>query len=100
MVEERLSHGEPTWFYKGKKTFVMFANHHHDDRVAFWCAAPVGVQQALVEADSTRFFVPPYVGHRGWLGVFLDVPTDWAEIEDIVREAYRVVAVKVLGIRY
>jgi predicted DNA-binding protein (MmcQ/YjbR family) len=91
---ERLSHGEPTWFVRDKKTFVMYANHHHDDRLGFWCAAPAGVQEALVGSDPERFFVPPYVGHRGWLGVWLDVPVDWAEIGEIVEDAYRLVAPK------
>lgn len=90
---ERLSHGEPTWFIRGKTTFVTYANHHHDDRLAFWCAAPDGAQEALVTADPERFFVPPYVGHRGWLGVRLDVqPIDWDQIADLVMEAYRTVA--------
>jgi hypothetical protein len=88
---ERLSHGEPTWFVGGK-TFVTFADHHHDDRLAFWCAAPPGTQEGMVGSDPVRFFVPPYVGHRGWLGVRLDVPVDWDEIGRIVEEAYRVVA--------
>jgi hypothetical protein len=91
-VTERLSHGEPAWFVRGKKTFAMFADHHHDDRLAFWCAAPEGAQETLVDADPERFFVPPYVGHRGWLGVYLDVPVDWALIEDVVADAYRAVA--------
>lgn len=89
---ERLSHGEPTWFVRGKKTFVTYAEHHHDDRLAFWCAAPEGVQAEMVSAEPDRFFVPPYVGPRGWLGVRLDVSTDWDEIAEIVREAYRHVA--------
>jgi len=89
---ERLSHGEPTWFVRDKKVFVMYADHHHDDRVAFWCAAPAGAQEMLVAAYPERFFVPPYVGHRGWLGVWLDVPVDWDEIADLVSEAYRTVA--------
>ena len=89
-VTERLSHGEPTWFVR--KAFVMTADHHHDDRFAFWCAAPPGVQEKLVAAEPTRFFRPPYVGHRGWLGVYLDVEPDWAEIEEIVVDAYRCVA--------
>ena len=94
---ERLSHGEPTWFIRGKKTFVMYADHHHDDFVAFWCPAPDGAQEALVTADPERFFVPPYVGHRGWLGVRLDVgETDWDQIADLVLDAYRTVAPKKL----
>lgn len=92
---ERLSHGEPTWFVRGKKTFVMYANHHHDDRLAFWCAAPDGAQEALVAANPERFFVPPYVGYRGWLGVRLDVtPVDWDEIAELVAAAYHVVAAR------
>ena len=89
---ERLSHGEPTWFVQGKKTFLTYADHHHDDRVAFWCAAPPGAQDILVGADPGRFFIPPYVGHRGWLGVWLDVPQDWDQIADLVADAYRTVA--------
>ena len=91
---ERLSHGEPTWFIRDKKTFVNYADHHHDDRLAFWCAAPTGMQQSLVASDPEKFFVPPYVGHRGWLGVYLDVPVDWDEIADIVEDAYRMIAPK------
>jgi len=95
-TSERLSHGEPTWF-AGKKTFVMFANHHHDDRLAFWCAAPEGAQEVLVASAPERFFRPPYVGHRGWLGVWLDVPVDWDEIGGLVVEAYKTVAPKRLA---
>lgn len=91
---ERLSHGEPTWFVRDKKVFVMYANRHHDDRVGFWCAAPGGEQEAQVVAEPERYFRPPYVGGRGWLGVWLDVPVDWSEIEEVVREAYRQVAPK------
>jgi hypothetical protein len=93
-VTERLSHGEPTWFVQGKKTFVMFSDHHHDDRLAFVCAAPDGAQETLVANDPERFFRPPYVGHRGWLGVYLDVPVDWDQIADLVVDAYRAVAPK------
>ena len=89
---ERLSHGEPTWFVRDKKTFAMFANRHHDDRLALWCAAPPGAQEAFVGSDPERFFRPPYVGPRGWLGVYLDVPVDWGEVGEIVEDAYRQVA--------
>ena len=91
-TSERLSHGEPTWFVRGKRAFVMYADRHHDDRVAFWCAAPPGVQEALVAARPDRFFRPPFVGGRGWLGVWLDVEQDWAELEEIVTDAYRMIA--------
>jgi hypothetical protein len=89
---ERRSHGEPTWFVGGKCVFVMFADHHHDDRLAFWCAAEPGATEALVAAEPGRYFVPPYVGHRGWLGVWLDVPVDWEEIAELVTDAYRMIA--------
>ena len=89
---ERLSHGVPTWFVQGKRVFATYAGHHHGDRVAFWCAAPAGVQTALVAEAPDRFFVPPYVGGRGWLGVRLDVPVDWEEIAELVGDAYRVIA--------
>jgi hypothetical protein len=94
-VTERLSHGEPTWFVRDKKTFVTYANHHHDDRLAFWCAAPAGAQEAMVTADRGRFFRPPYYGVRGWLGVYLDVPNvDWSVIADLVNDAYDQIANK------
>ncbi|WP_117215768.1 MmcQ/YjbR family DNA-binding protein [Allorhizocola rhizosphaerae] len=96
-VSERLSHGEPTWFIRGKKTFVTLADHHHDDRFGFWCAAEPGAQEALVASDPSRYFRPPYVGHRGWLGVYLDVPVDWDEIAELVTDAYRAVAPKKLS---
>ena len=95
-VHERLSHGEPTWFINAKKSFVTYSHQHHDDRVGFWCAAPSGMQEQLVADRPLQFFRPPYVGHRGWLGVFLDVLVDWNEVEDIVEDAYRAVAPKSL----
>lgn len=98
-TNERLSHGEPSWFVRDKKLFVTFAEQHHDDRVAFWCAAPPGTQEMLVEADPERFFRPPYVGHRGWLGVYVDVPVDWDEAAELIEDAYRMVAPKTLVAR-
>ncbi|HEX4247222.1 MAG TPA: MmcQ/YjbR family DNA-binding protein [Pseudonocardia sp.] len=95
---ERLSHGEPTWFVRDRKVFVTFAGRHHDDRVACWCAAAAEERDALVAEEPDRFFVPPYVGGRGWLGVYLDVPgVDWPELRAIVREAYRLIAPKRLA---
>jgi predicted DNA-binding protein (MmcQ/YjbR family) len=91
---ERLSHGEPTWFIRDKKVFVTLSDHHHDDRLGFWCAAPPGAQDLLGRMAPERFFVPPYVGVRGWIGVYLDVPVDWDEVADLVTDAYRTVAPK------
>ena len=95
---ERLSHGEPTWFVRDKKVFAMFSNNHHNDGVVgFWCPAPPGVQEAMIEEDPRRFYRPPYVGPKGWLGVRVDVDgVDWDEITAIVDEAYRLVAPKKL----
>jgi YjbR len=68
-TSERPSHGEPTFFVGGKRSFAtVWDSHHGDGRLALICAAPPGMQSALVEAEPERFYVPPYVGHRGWLG--------------------------------
>lgn len=92
-VTERLSHGAPTFFIRDKKTFVMYLDDHHGDgRLALWCSAPDGVQATLVDQEPDRFFRPPYVGHRGWIGVRLDVDVDWDEIAGIVEDAYRTIA--------
>ena len=92
-TSERPSHGAPTFFVRGKRSFLMVVtNHHRDGRFAIWCAAPDGVQAMLVEADPERFFVPPYVGHRGWLGVRLDRGLDWNELAEIVEDAYAEIA--------
>jgi hypothetical protein len=70
-TSERLSHGEPTFFVR-KKVFVMFANNHHGDgRIAVWLPTPPGVQEALIAESPAIYFRPPYVGHRGWLGIEL-----------------------------
>ena len=91
---ERLSHGAPTFFVRDKSTFVnaWLDGHHSDDFPHLWCAAPPGAQQGLVERDPDRFFRPPYVGHRGWVGVRLDAGLDWDEIDSICEDAYRTVA--------
>ena len=96
-VTERASHGEPGWFVRGKKQFAVLDDHHHGaDHLAFWCAAPAGAQEGLIGANPQRFFRPPYVGHRGWVGVRIDGDPDWTEISEIVRDAYRQVAPKSL----
>lgn len=88
---ERLSHSEPT-FFVGKKVFTMFANYHHDDgHLAVWVPAPHDAQETLIEAAPERYFRPPYVGHRGWIGIELRNVSD-AELEDRIHEAWRIVA--------
>jgi hypothetical protein len=92
-TSERLSHGSPTFFVREKRSFLtVLTDHHGDGRFAIWCAAPEGMQQALVEADPQKFFVPPYVGHRGWLGARLDRGLDWNELAGIIEDAYAEVA--------
>jgi hypothetical protein len=92
-TSERLSHGAPTFFVRGKRAFLMvLTNHHGDGCFAIWCAAPAGMQRMLVEADPKRFFVPPYVGHRGWLGLRLDRGLDWDELAGICEDAWAEVA--------
>jgi hypothetical protein len=94
-VTERSSHGSPAWFIRGKKTLAMYLDDHHGDgRLAIWCPAAPGVQEAMIEEDPERFFRPPYVGPSGWLGVRLDIDPDWDEIAAIVEDAYRKVGPK------
>ena len=96
-MTERLSHGEPAWFVQGKKTVATLDDHHHGaDHLAFWCPAPAGVQEEMIEHEPQRFFRPPYVGVRGWLGVRIDNDPDWDEVAQIVEDAYRMVAPKKL----
>jgi hypothetical protein len=93
-VTERLSHGAPTWFVRDKSVFVTFmVNGHHQNQFPhFWCAAPAGAQAELIALNPNRFFRPPYVGQRGWLGVRTDGDADWAEIAELCEDAYRAVA--------
>ena len=93
-VTERPSHGAPTWFVRGQKSFATcWYNGHHDlEFPHLWCAAPPGAQEAHVASDPDRYFRPPYVGHRGGLGVRLDGRVGWTELAEVCREAYRTVA--------
>lgn len=92
-VTERPSHGAPTFFVKGKTFLTVWADGHHDHTFPhLWCAAPPGAQDPLVADDPDRIFRPPYVGHRGWIGLRLDGKPDWAQVEDLCEEAYRAVA--------
>ena len=90
--------GEPTFRVKNK-IFAMYAHantHHGAGRNAVWCkAAPVN-QRLMVDAAPDRFFVPSYVGPSGWVGVWLDVNVDWAELQDLLRDAWRITAPKKL----
>ncbi len=91
-VTEKLSHGAPTFFVR--KSFLMLWPHgHHDQHFAhLWAAAPAGVQAEVVEAEPERFFKPPYVGARGWIGLRLDARVDWDEVAAVAEDAYRTIA--------
>jgi len=92
-TSERLSHGAPTFFIAEKRSFLTIVQNHHGDGIfGVWCAAPPGNQELLVQVDPERFFRPPYVGHRGWLGVRLDRALDWDEVAGIVEDAWATVA--------
>lgn len=94
-TNERLSHGAPCFFIRDKKAFVYFhEDFHGDGMISIWCPAPPGIQEQMVEAEPERFFRPPYLGVRGWLGVRLDVEPDWDEVAGIVEEGFRKVAPK------
>lgn len=96
-TSERLSHGGPAWFIREKKCFAMFLDDHHGDgRLALWCAALDGVQAEVVATEADTFFVPPYVGHRGWLGVHLG-RVDAPELRAILLDAFRTVAPKIVA---
>ena len=88
--------GAPT-FRVRNKLFAMYANadsHHGDGRAAVWVKAAAGNQDLMVRARPDRFFVPPYMGPSGWVGVWLDGAADWAELADLLRDAYRLTAPK------
>jgi hypothetical protein len=97
-VTERLSHGAPTWFIRDKQTIATFwrDGHHEDERSQIWCAALPGAQAELIASDPARYFRPPYVGHRGWIGVCLTSDVDWQEIAEVAEDAYRAIAPKTL----
>jgi hypothetical protein len=91
-ADERLSHGSPAFFVR-KKQFLHYWNNHHDDGVhALWCAAPPGAQEMLVAAEPGLFFVPPYVGYRGWIGLDLDRAEGTDDIAGAIENAWRTVA--------
>jgi hypothetical protein len=93
-VTEKISHGFPT-FFVNKKCFAYFLNNHHQDgRLALWCMAPPGAQAMLVDSNPEHYFVPPYVGHQGWVGVRLDKDAAWPQIAAVLEAAYEARASK------
>jgi hypothetical protein len=91
---ERLSHGAPA-FFAGKQFVMLWPSGHHEHRFPhLWCAAPPGAQEGHIAADPERFFRPPYVGSRGWIGVRLDRPIDDGELAGLCEDAFCTVAPK------
>jgi hypothetical protein len=97
--EEFLSHGSPNFRVRGKTFAAYCVNHHGDGRIALWLNSPPGAQQVHTAGEPKHFFVPPYVGPRGWLGVHLDKGLAWKRIAVLVREAYEKVAPRPLSER-
>jgi hypothetical protein len=96
-ANERVSHGEPTWFAGKGKVFAMLDTFHHGaEHLSVWLPQPDGVQAMLLEVDPKRFFRPPYVGPSGWIGVVLDTRPNWTMVASLVRDAYTHVATKKL----
>lgn len=94
-ANERVSHGEPTWFAGKGRSFAMLDNHHHGaEHLSVWLPQAPGMQAQLIAMDGQRFFRPPYVGPSGWVGVVLDTKPDWEQVRDLVRESFLLVAGK------
>lgn len=95
-AHEKEAWGDPT-FRVRDKMFAHFVDNHHGDGVrGLWLKAQEGAQEIYVEADPDAFFVPPYVGHRGWLGIRLDRDVDWTVVEGLIAIAWRMTAPKKL----
>ena len=93
-TSEKLSHGAPTW-WGGCKTFAtLHDNHHGDGRLALWIKSTFDIQDDLVAMNPKLFFIPPYVGPSGWIGVQLGGSADWGMIESLLEDGYRLVAPK------
>ena len=91
---EKVAWGTPTFRVKDRQFAIYLDNHHGDGRLALWCKAPPGAQEALVRADPDAFFVPPYVGKAGWIGIDLDRGLDWGVVAGLVRDGYLEIAPK------
>ena len=88
---EKEAWGDPTWRVRDK---IFAMEKRGDGRISVWFKAPEGSQEVLVGSDGQRFFVPPYVGHKGWVGMRLDRKPDWKEVELLIGRSYRMTAPK------
>jgi predicted DNA-binding protein (MmcQ/YjbR family) len=93
-AEEKEAWGDPTFRVKGK---IFAMQKRGDGRVSVWFKAPPGSQTILIGANSETFFRPPYVGHKGWVGMWLDKKPDWKAVEALLRRSYRLMAPKKLA---
>ncbi len=91
---EKIAWGEPTFRVKDKIFAQYEDNHHNSGRIELWCKAPDGLQATLVAAEPERFFVPKYVGHKGWIGIRMEGAVDWAHVAELLRDSYRMTAPK------
>jgi predicted DNA-binding protein (MmcQ/YjbR family) len=94
-AEERETWEIPTYRIRGK---IFALESAIEGRPAVWCKARPGSQDLLVGADPERFFVPPYLGHKGWVGMWLDRRVNWGEVDRLVRRSYRLIAPKKLAV--
>ena len=87
-------HGLHVAYMVKNRTFAYFTDDHHGDgRLALICKAPPGDQAALVSAQPEQYFVPPYLGHRGWIGYWLDTArVEWPEVVELITDAYKMTA--------
>src|SRR5690606_9230754 len=97
-VAEGVSHAAPTWYVRKRPFAMLWPDGHHDQHFPhLWLANVLEAQEELIAADPALFFRPPYVGHRGWIGVRLDGPVPWDEVDALARDAYRLLAPKRLA---
>lgn len=91
---EKEAWGDPTFRIRNK---IFAMEKRGDGRISMWCKAPAGSQEVLIGADPALFFSPPYVGHKGWIGMRLDGDPDWHEVDIVVRRSYSLIAPKKLA---
>ncbi len=89
---EKEAWGEPTFRVRDRIFAQYEDNHHNSGIVGLWCKAPDGAQAFLVAGDPVRYYVPKYVGHKGWIGIRMDVAVDWPVVADLIRDSYRLTA--------
>lgn len=88
---EKEAWGDPTWRVR-ERIFAMQKGNYEGGRPSLWLKASEGGQAVLVEADPEAFFVPPYVGNKGWVGAYLDRRIDWSLLRELIEESYRLIA--------